>query len=135
MFIYTNKTNGGTMINISEILEKPVGSRFDFSSIETGMNQKRLSAALQDHGWKKDFNHPGEWVRICTWKYLSYYEALDVTINYARLQFIKNIGSETYVHDSDVHIYCGMPLSKEMAAAVMKLVGWQKEGNKYVKGV
>lgn len=117
------------MINIETLINKNVGERIDFSRIDTGLNQKQLSSLLQEHGWQKDYHYPGEWVRVCRWKYLGYYEARRHGIPYARMRFMENIGDVEEVKESDVHLYCGMPMSTEMAAATMKQLGWELDKN------
>lgn len=131
-----------TMENIENFLNKAIGDRIDVSLQSTvrvldnlGLNQKQLSIELQNYGWKKDYNHPGEWVRVSKWKYLSYYEAkkIHLGISLACSKFRKHSAGVKEIKNKDVTYYCEMPIPKNKVGVIMKSFGYTLEKNTWRK--
>ena len=125
-----------TMESIETFFNKKIGDRIDVSLRSTeivlerlGLNQKQLSIEFQNHGWKKDYNHPGEWVRVSKWKYLSYYEVkkIPLWISLACSRFKEHSAGVKEIKNKDVKYYCEMPIPKKKIGIIMKSFGYKLE--------
>lgn len=105
-------------------VSQPVGTFFDFTKFND-MSQKELSAILSYHGWKKDYNTPGMWTRVCLWPYLSYYDGLRKPTSYVRKMLEKRAVGKKAIMNKDVNVLAGMRLKQRVIDVVMPQLGYE----------
>lgn len=114
--------------NIKELLSlisEPVGTSAGFTRFASVIGQKKLSALLSYHGWKKIYHYPGQWTRVCLWPYLSYYDGLRKPTSYVRKMLEKRAVGKKAIMNKDVNVLAGMRLKQRVIDLVMPQLGYE----------
>jgi len=106
------------------LINKPIGTSYDFTEFND-ISQKKLSALLSYHGWKKDYNTPGRWTRVCLWPYLSYYDGLRKPTSYVRKMIERRAVGKKAIMNKDVNVLAGMRLKQRVINVVMIQLGYE----------
>ena len=113
-------------MELSELLMCPVGTSADFTPYRGEVSQKKLSAMLSGAGWKKDYNHPGTWERVCVWPYLTLEQGKKVPIDVIRRNIELRSGGRP-VQNKDVPTLAGVRMTQAAITTVMTQIGYKNK--------